>query len=105
MSPLIGVCQASRTILLNVADIIQARPPDSIWRCLTELGRGLIVGLYETLLATLAVTRGESTIENGLKNREIAPVISESPHPADSYASCRYATQTVVEILVKRQLA
>lgn len=71
----------SRTTLLNVADIIQARPPDSIWRCLTEPGRGSIVGLYETLLATLAVTRGESTIENGLKTVKLPQLSQNPPNP------------------------
>src|SRR6186713_2884256 len=63
--------EGNLSIHLSVHGGIEAQPPNSVWRCLTEPNRGSVVGLYETLLSALLLAAGKFEIVNGIKQVEM----------------------------------
>jgi hypothetical protein len=69
------------SVHLSIQGGIEAQPPNSVWRCLTEPNRGSVVGLYETLLSALSLAAGKFEIVNGIKQVEMRP-LSSRPNPS-----------------------
>jgi hypothetical protein len=73
--------EGSFSVYLSVQGRIEAQPPNSVWRCLTEPDRGSVVGLYETLLSALSLAAGKFENASGIKQVEMRP-LSSQPNPS-----------------------